>query len=124
MSNLKNLLKHLKVAIGEDMGMMSQMSPSTMMSQMPAAPMMEEMPEMDDSMMGAEMEMEDSGRDIEEETREMLLSDLRSMIVNAQDVVSHIESGSEIEPWMNSQITIAAENVSAVRNSLIGEKND
>ena len=122
MSNLKNLLRNLRVAIGEDMEMMSQMPNPTMMTQMPSVPMVGEMPEIEDSMNGAEMEVEDSGRDMEDETREMLLSDLRSMIVNAQDVVTHIENGAEIEAWMNSKIVIAAENVSSVRNSLIGEK--
>ena len=48
--------------------------------------------------------------------------DIKAMVANAGDILSHIEEGHEIEPWMQGKITLASDYVSAVRDYLIGNK--
>jgi len=126
MSNIKDLISKLQHAVGQDemgmtqMPMMMQqtqmgdappaMSPEAM--QMPMEMSEEEMPEME--------EMDTS--EVDEETKEMFMSDINALIVNAGEIAKHVEQGKEIEAWMLGKITLAADYISAVRDNFIGDK--
>jgi hypothetical protein len=126
MSNIKDLISKLQHAVGQDemgmtqMPMMMQqtqmgdeapaMSPEAM--QMPMEMGEEEMPEME--------EMDTS--EVDEETKEMFMSDINALIVNAGEIAQHVEQGKEIQAWMLGKITLAADYISAVRDNFIGEK--
>jgi len=126
MSNIKDLISKLQHAVGQDemgmtqMPMMMQqtqmgdappaMSPEAM--QMPMEMSEEEMPEME--------EMDTSG--VDEETKEMFMSDINALIANAGEIAQHVEQGKEIEAWMLGKITLAADYISAVRDNFIGDK--
>jgi len=126
MSNIKDLISKLQHAVGQDemgmtqMPMMMQqtqmgdeapaMSPEAM--QMPMEMGEEEMPEME--------EMDTSG--VDEETKEMFMSDINALIANAGEIAQHVEQGKEIEAWMLGKITLAADYISAVRDNFIGDK--
>jgi hypothetical protein len=126
MSNIKDLISKLQHAVGQDemgmtqMPMMMQqtqmgndvpaMSPEAM--QMPMEMSEEEMPEME--------EMDTS--EVDEETKEMFMSDINALIVNAGEIAQHVEQGKEIQAWMLGKITLAADYISAVRDNFIGEK--
>jgi hypothetical protein len=126
MSNIKDLISKLQHAVGQDemgmtqMPMMMQqtqmgdeapaMSPEAM--QMPMDMSEEEMPEME--------EMDTSG--VDEETKEMFMSDINALIANAGEIAQHVEQGKEIEAWMLGKITLAADYISAVRDNFIGDK--
>jgi hypothetical protein len=86
------------------------MSPEAM--QMPMEMGEEEMPEME--------EMDTSG--VDEETKEMFMSDINALIANAGEIAQHVEQGKEIEAWMLGKITLAADYISAVRDNFIGDK--
>jgi hypothetical protein len=123
MVNIKFLVEKLQKVIAEDQQAMIPMTP------------------MSDSMGFTEMNMESTDEgvmsmpssndekttemftgDIKSETTEMFMGDIRSMIVNADEILDHIEQGKEIEPWMQGKITLAADYVSAVRDYLIGKE--
>lgn len=116
MINIKLLVEKLHKVIAEDQQAMIPMTP------------------MSDSMGFTEMNMESTDEgvmsmpstevppSIDQEKHEMFTSDINSMIVNAGDILDHIEQGKEIEPWMQGKITIAADYVSAVRNYLVGKE--
>lgn len=126
MSNIKDLISKLQHAVGQDemgmtqMPMMMQqtqmgdeapaMSPEAM--QMPMEMSEEEMPEME--------EMDTS--EVDEETKEMFMSDINALIANAGEIAQHVEQGKEIEAWMLGKITLAADYISAVRDNFIGDK--
>ena len=59
---------------------------------------------------------------VDQDAKDMFTGDINSMIVNASDILAHIEQGKEIEPWMQGKITLASDYVSAVRDYLIGNK--
>lgn len=130
MSNIKDLLLKLQHAVGqEEMGMtqMPMMMQETQMNG--AAPVMtpEAMPmqmetgeeEEEDEMPEME-EMDES--EVDEETKEMFMSDLNALIANAGDIAQHVEQGKEIEAWMLGKITLAADYISAVRDNFVGDK--
>jgi hypothetical protein len=126
MSNIKDLISKLQHAVGQDemgmtqMPMMMQqtqmgdetpaMSPEAM--QMPMDMSEEDMPEME--------EMDTSG--VDEDTKEMFMSDINALIANAGEIAQHVEQGKEIEAWMLGKITLAADYISAVRDNFIGDK--
>ena len=126
MSNIKDLISKLQHAVGQDemgmtqMPMMMQqtqmgdqapaMSPEAM--QMPMDMSEEDMPEM--------QEMDTSG--VDEDTKDMFMSDINALIANAGEIAQHVEQGKEIEAWMLGKITLAADYISAVRDNFIGEK--
>lgn len=126
MSNIKDLISKLQRAVGQDeMGMtqMPMMMQQTQMGdeapvmapdamQMPMEMGEEEMPEME--------EMDTS--EVDEETKEMFMSDINALIANAGDIAQHVEQGKEIESWMLGKITLAADYISAVRDNFIGDK--
>jgi hypothetical protein len=127
MSNIKNLLSKLQKAVGQDEMGMTQMP---MMMQQPemgggmqSAPAeMPEMPEME--MMGEEeprMEEMDTS-EVDEETKEMFMSDINALIANAGDIANHVSQGKQIEAWMLGKITLAADYISAVRDNFVGDK--
>jgi hypothetical protein len=126
MSNIKDLISKLQHAVGQDemgmtqMPMMMQqtqmgdeapaMSPEAM--QMPMDMSEEDMPQME--------EMDTSG--VDEDTKEMFMSDINALIANAGEIAQHVEQGKDIEAWMLGKITLAADYISAVRDNFIGEK--
>lgn len=127
MSNIKDLISKLQHAVGgqHEMGMtqMPMMMQQTQMGdeapamapdamQMPMEMGEEEMPEME--------EMDTS--EVDEETKEMFMSDINALIANAGDIAQHVEQGKEIEAWMLGKITLAADYISAVRDNFIGDK--
>lgn len=126
MSNIKDLISKLQHAVGQDeMGMtqMPMMMQQTQMGdQAPAiAPDAMQMPmEMDQQDMPEMEEMDTS--EVDDETKEMFMSDINALIANAGDIAQHAEQGKEIEAWMLSKITLAADYISAVRDSFIGDK--
>jgi hypothetical protein len=127
MSNIKNLLSKLQKAVGQDEMGMTQMP---MMMQQPemgggmqSAPAeMPEMPEME-MMSEEEPEMEEMDTsEVDEETKEMFMSDINALIANAGDIANHVSQGKEIEAWMLGKITLAADYISAVRDNFVGDK--
>jgi hypothetical protein len=80
--------------------------------QMPMDMSEEDMPEME--------EMDTSG--VDEDTKEMFMSDINALIANAGEIAQHVEQGKEIEAWMLGKITLAADYISAVRDNFIGDK--
>ena len=118
MLNLKKLVEKLEKVIAEEQ------APAMMgMPEMPSEPAMPTM-EMSSPAMPSSMdeEMGDMPSSNDEETTEMFMGDINSMIVNAGEILAHIEEGHEIEPWMQGKITLASDYVSAVRDYLIGNK--
>ena len=65
---------------------------------------------------------EEIQKDIDEETKEMFMSDINALIANAGEIAQHVEQGKEIEAWMLGKITLAADYISAVRDNFIGDK--
>jgi hypothetical protein len=126
MSNIKDLISKLQHAVGQDeMGMtqMPMMMQQTQMGdQAPAmAPDAMQMPmEMGEQEMPEMEEMDTS--EVDEETKEMFMSDINALIANAGDIAQHVEQGKEIEAWMLGKITLAADYISAVRDNFIGDK--
>ena len=116
MINIKLLVEKLEKVIAEDQQAMMPMTP------------------MSDSMGISEMNMQSTDEgvmdmpstevpaSVDQEEHEMFTGDINSMIVNAGDILDHIEQGKEIEPWMQGKITLAADYVSAVRDYLIGKE--
>ena len=117
MLNIKKLVEKLERVIAEDNQVMMSMPE---VSSDPAMPSMEmSSPAMPSSV---DEEMVEMSSPNDEETTEMFINDTKAMIVNAGDILSHIEQGHEIEPWMQGKITLASDYVSAVRDYLIGNK--
>jgi hypothetical protein len=52
---------------------------------------------------------------------EMARSELKSLIANAQELLKMLGEDSEIEAWVQSKITKAADYVSSVRNYMVGD---
>ncbi len=52
---------------------------------------------------------------------EMSRSELKSMIANAQELLDMLGEDEEIEAWVQSKITKAADYISSVRNYMVGE---
>ena len=52
---------------------------------------------------------------------EMSRSELKSMIANAQELLKMIGEDEEIEAWVQSKITKAADYISSVRNYMVGD---
>lgn len=126
MSNIKDLISKLQHAVGQDEMGMTQMPMMMQQTQMgdeaPAmAPDAMQMPmEMGEQEMPEMEEMDTS--EVDEETKEMFMSDINALIANAGDIAQHAEQGKEIEAWMLGKITLAADYISAVRDSFIGDK--
>ena len=121
MLNIKKLVEKLERVIADDNQVMMGMP------QMPSEPAMPgvEMssPAMPSSVDEETGDMQSSiPSSVDQEATEMFTGDIKAMIVNAGDVLSHIEQGHEIEPWMQGKITLASDYVSAVRDYLIGNK--
>jgi len=122
MLNIKLLVEKLEKVIAQEQQTMVGMPP---MPTMPAA----DMQSSDDGMM--DMSSDDGMMDmpsplvpssVDQDAKDMFTGDINSMIVNASDILAHIEQGKEIEPWMQGKITLASDYVSAVRDYLIGNK--
>lgn len=52
---------------------------------------------------------------------EMTRSELKSMIANAQELLKMLGEDEELEAWVQSKITKAADYVSSVRNYMVGD---
>ena len=52
---------------------------------------------------------------------EMSRSELKSMIANAQELLKMVGEDEEIEAWVQSKITKAADYISSVRNYMVGD---
>jgi hypothetical protein len=52
---------------------------------------------------------------------EMARSELKSLIANAQELLKMLGEDAEIEAWVQSKITKAADYVSSVRNYMVGD---
>lgn len=118
MLNIKKLVEKLERVIAEEQSPAMMGMPE--MSGEPAMPSMEmSSPAMPSSM---DEEMVEMSSPNDEETTEMFTGDIKAMVANAGDILSHIEEGHEIEPWMQGKITLASDYVSAVRDYLIGNK--
>ena len=52
---------------------------------------------------------------------EMTRSELKSMIANAQELLKMVGEDEEIEAWVQSKITKAADYISSVRNYMVGD---
>lgn len=113
MLNIKLLVEKLEKVIAQEQQTMVGMPP---MPTMPAA----DMESSDDGMMDMSSPLVPSS--VDQEAKEMFTGDINSMIINAGDILAHIEQGKEIEPWMQGKITLASDYVSAVRDYLIGNK--
>jgi hypothetical protein len=128
MSNIKDLISKLQRAVGQDEMGMTQMPMMMQQTQMggesPAmAPEAMQMPmemEMGENEMPEMEEMDTS--EVDEETKEMFMSDINALIANAGDIAQHVEQGKEIEAWMLGKITLAADYISAVRDNFVGDK--
>jgi len=127
MSNIKDLISKLQHAVGDqhEMGMtqMPMMMQQTQMGDAPPAmsPEAMQMPmEMSEEEMPEMEEMDTS--EVDEETKEMFMSDINALIVNAGEIAQHVEQGKEIQAWMLGKITLAADYISAVRDNFIGDK--
>jgi len=54
---------------------------------------------------------------------DMARGELQSIIANAQDLLSQIEEKTELEAWVQSKITKAADYISSVRNYMQGQQH-
>ena len=52
---------------------------------------------------------------------EMTRSELKSMIANAQELLKMLGEDDELEAWVQSKITKAADYISSVRNYMVGD---
>jgi len=52
---------------------------------------------------------------------EMARGELKSMIANAQELLEMLGEDTEIEAWVQSKITKAADYISSVRNYMVGD---
>ena len=117
MLNIKKLVEKLERVIAEDNQVMMGMPEVSSDQAMPSMEMSS--PAMPSSV---DEEMVEMSSPNDEETTEMFTGDIKAMVANAGDILSHIEEGHEIEPWMQGKITLASDYVSAVRDYLIGNK--
>ena len=121
---MKTLINKLHAAIMESTDMMSQpLQMGELGDQMggtvPAAPSMNFQPMNPMPMQSMDMEeAEDSG---ESELSEMLKSDLKTLIRNAQQMLDSINSSMELEEWMLSKVTLATDYIVSANQYLLSD---
>ena len=119
---MNTLINKLHAAIMESTDMMSQpLQMGELGDQMggtvPAAPSMNPMPMQSMDMEEAE-DSEDSG---ESELSEMLKSDLKTLIRNAQQMLDSINSSMELEEWMLSKVTLATDYIVSANQYMLSD---
>ena len=121
---MNTLINKLHAAIMESTDMMSQpLQMGELGDQMggtvPAAPSMNFQPMNPMPMQSMDMEeAEDSG---ESELSEMLKSDLKTLIRNAQQMLDSINSSMEVEEWMLSKVTLATDYIVSANQYLLSD---
>lgn len=53
-----------------------------------------------------------------DETKEMNLTKLKSLVAHATKIIQLVENGKEIEPWMTDKITTASDSILDVCNTI------
>ena len=121
---MNTLINKLHAAIMESTDMMSQpLQMGELGDQMggtvPAAPSMNFQPMNPIPMQSMDMEeAEDSG---ESELSEMLKSDLKTLIRNAQQMLDSINSSMELEEWMLSKVTLATDYIVSANQYMLSD---
>jgi len=121
---MNTLINKLHAAIMESTDMMSQpLQMGELGDQMggtvPAAPSMNFQPMNPMPMQSMDMEeAEDSG---ESELSEMLKSDLKTLIRNAQQMLDSINSSMELEEWMLSKVTLATDYIVSANQYMLSD---
>lgn len=121
---MNTLINKLHAAIMESTDMMSQpLQMGELGDQMggtvPAAPSMNFQPM--NPMPMQSMDMEEAEYSGESELSEMLKSDLKTLIRNAQQMLDSINSSMEVEEWMLSKVTLATDYIVSANQYLLSD---
>lgn len=121
---MNTLINKLQAAIMESTEMMSQpLQMGELGDQMggtiPTAPSMNSQPM--SSMPMPTMNMEEAEDSEESESAEMLKSDLKTLIRNAQQMLDSINSSMEVEEWMVSKVTLATDYIVSANQYMLSD---